>query len=137
MKTIYVMRELTGGGEEVTIVPVPCRGTVHAVRVVSDREMVATGKIKVGRGDIATAAYIVNTVTVPTGNTAAGTVLDGVPDDDYKGLIFDPDSDTSRENSMWIEDDGTLHDDAATVTIMITFDNSAFVEQKASEVGDD
>ena len=133
MKTIYIVRELTGDGEEVTIVPVPCRGTVHAVRVVSDREMVATGTIKVGRGDVATAAYVVNTVTAPTGNTAAGTILDGVPDATYGGLVFDPDSSTAANKSMWIEDDATLLAGAATVTIMITFDDSAYVQQAASD----
>lgn len=137
MKTIYVMRELTGGGEEVTIVPVPCRGTVHAVRVVSDLQMDAGGTLKIGRGDVDTAAYVVNTVMVPTGDTAAGTALDGVSDTTYGDLIFDPDSDTARENSMWIEDDATLHAGAATVTIMVTFDDSAYIEEEASEVGDD
>jgi sulfite reductase beta subunit-like hemoprotein len=133
MKTICVVRELGGGGSEVMIVPVPCRGTVHSVRVASNLQIDANGTLKVGRGDVATAANVVNTVTGPAGNTAAGTILDGVKDADYGDNVFDPDSDTAAYKSMWIEDDATFLGGAATVVIRIEFDDSAYIEQEASE----
>jgi len=133
MQTITVVRELGGGANELTYVPVPCRGTVSKVRVVSDTEMVATGWLKVGRGDVATAANVVNLVTVPTGNIAAGIALDGVLDADYKGNVFDPDSDTTAHQSMWLETDVNFFAGAATLTIQITYDDSAYILQTASE----
>ena len=133
MKTIIFITELTGDGSEVRYIPVPCRGTVHSVRVVSDLQMDAGGLLKFGRGDVATAANVVNTVTVPAGNVAAGTILDGVPDTTYKGNIFDPDSATAAHKTMWIEDDATFLGGAATITVRIKYDDSAFVEQAAKE----
>lgn len=133
MKTITIVRELTGGANELTYVPVPCRGTVSKVRVVSDTEMVVNGWLKVGRGDVATAANVVNTVTVPTGNITAGIALDGVPDTDYKGLVFDDTSDTIAYQSMWLETDVNFFAGDATLTIQITYDDSAYVELEASE----
>lgn len=129
MITMTIVRELTGGGSEVTYVPVPCRGTVNKVRVISDLQMDATGTLKIGRGAVATAANVVNTVTVPAGNIAAGVVLDGVPDATYRGNIFDPNSATAAHKSILIQDDATFLGGAATVTIQIEFDDSAFVRQ--------
>lgn len=133
MKTITILRELGGGADELTLVPVPYRGTVSSVRVVSDLQMDATGWLKVGRGDVATAANVVNLVTIPTANVAAGVVIDGVPDADYKGNIFDPDSATEAHKSMWIESDVNFLAGAATVAVQIKFDDSAYVAQAASE----
>jgi len=133
MKDLMVVRELGGGGSEVTFIPVPCRGIVHSVRVVSDLQMDANGTLKFGRGDVSTAAYVVNTVTGPAANTAAGTVLDGVKDTDYGDLVFDPDSDTVINNSIWMEDDGTFLGGAGTITVLIKFDDSAYIKQDPSE----
>jgi hypothetical protein len=128
MKKITVVRELTGAGSEITYVPVPYRGTVKGVKVVSDLQMDATGTLTVSRG-----ATTVNLVTVPTGNIAAGVVLAGVPDTTNKDLIFDPDSATAANKVIKIVDDATFLGGAATVTIEIEFDESAYVEQTASE----
>lgn len=128
MKDIVVVRELTGGGSEVTYVPVPCRGNIKSVRVVSDLQMDATGTLTIAR-DTTT----VNLVTVPAANVAAGVVLDGVPDTTNKGLIFDPDSATAAYKVIKITDDATFLGGAATVTILITYDDSAFVAQPAKE----
>lgn len=128
MKEIYVVRELTGAGSEVTYVPVPCRGTVKSVRVVSDLQMDATGTLVVSRGTTA-----VNTVTVPTGNIAAGVTLDGVPDATNKDLIFDPDSTTATDRVIKIADDAAFLGGAATVTIKIEYDDTAYVAQAALE----
>ena len=133
MKEIYLTTELGGGGQEVRFIPVPCRGVLHSVRVACDLQMDATGTLKFGRGDVATAANVVNTVTVPTGNVAAGTILDGVPDADYKNNVFDPDSDTAAHKSIWVEDDATFLGGAGTLTILATFDDSAYIEQEALE----
>ena len=128
MKTITVSRELGGGGSEVTYIPVPCRGNVNSVKVASDATMVATGTLTVSR-----AGDTVNLVTAPTGNAAAGVVVEGVPDSTNKALIFDPDSATATSKVLKLTDDATLHGGAATVIIVIEFDDSAYVEQAASE----
>lgn len=128
MKKITVVRELTGAGSEITYVPAPYRGTVKGVKVVSDLQMDATGTLTVSRG-----ATTVNLVTVPAANVAAGVILAGVPDATNKDLIFDPDSATAANKVIKIVDDATFLGGAATVTIEIEFDESAYVEQTASE----
>lgn len=132
MITITLLTELAAGGD-IRYVPVPCVGNVHSVRLACDTEMVATGTLKIGRGDPSTAAYCVNTATVPTGNTAVGVILDGVPDTTYKALIFDPDSSTAANRVLWIETDSTLLAGGATLSIRIEFDDSSYVEQTALE----
>ena len=126
MKELIVVRELTGAGSEITYVPVPCRGNIKSVRVVYDLQMDATGTLTIARG-----TDTVNLVTVPAGNVAAGVVLDGVPDTTNKGLIFDPDSATTAHKAIKITDDATFLGGAATVTILIAYDDSAYVQQKA------
>ena len=128
MKELIVVRELTGGGGEIAYVPVPCRGNIKSVRVVSDLQMDATGKLTIARG-----SDVVNLVTVPPGDIAAGVVLDGVPDATNKGLIFDPNSATATDKVIKITDDATFLGGAATVTILIAYDDSAYVQQKAVE----
>lgn len=128
MKTITVTRELGGGGSEVTYIPVPCRGNVHSAKIASDATMVATGTLIASR-----AGDAVNTITAPTGDAAAGVVVTGVPDTTNKALIFDPDSATATSKVILLTDDATLHGGAATVVIVIEFDDSAYVEQAASE----
>ena len=128
MKTITISRELGGGGSEVTYIPVPCRGNVHSVKVASDATMVATGTLTVSR-----AGDTVNLVTAPTDDAAAGVVVTGVPDSTNKALIFGPDSATATSKVLKLTDDATLHGGAATVIIVIEFDDSAYVEQAASE----
>lgn len=128
MKTITVTRELGGGGSEVTYIPIPCRGNVCSVKVASDAVMVATGTLIVSR-----AGDTVNLVTAPTGNAAAGVVVEGVPDTTKKGYIFDPDSTTAANKVILLTDDATLHGGPATVVVVIEYDDSAYVAQAASE----
>jgi hypothetical protein len=90
--------------------------------------MDATGTLVVSRGSTA-----VNTVTVPAGNVAAGTTLDGVPDVTNKDLIFDPDSTTAANRVIKIVDDATFLGGAATITVLIKYDESCYVKQTASE----
>lgn len=128
MKELVVVRELTGAGSEVTYVPVPCRCKLKSVRVVSDLQMDATGTLTFAGG-----GHTINLVTVPTGNIAAGAILDGVPDTTYGDTILDPDSDTANERVISITDDATFLGGAATVTILLTLDDSAYVAQDPSE----
>lgn len=133
MQTITVVRELTGAGTEVTYIPVPSRGTVHSVRVASDLQMDIGGTLKFGRGAVAVAANLVNTVTVPAVAVAAGTILDGVPDATYKGNVFDPDSATAAHQCILMQDDATFLGGAGTIVVSIEYDDSAYIAQAALE----
>ena len=127
MKDIYVNLYSAGGVEDYYI-PVPCRGVVNAAEYVANAKLVATGTITLARDTTA-----VNTATAPTGNTAAGTVLKGVPDPTNKGLIFNPDSDTAANTKIKVAFDETILGGAANVLLHITYDDSAYVEEAASE----
>lgn len=128
MKELIVVRELTGAGSEVTYVPVPCKGIVKSAKVVSDLQMDATGTLVISRG-----ATAVNTITVPAGNVAAGTTLEGVPDATNKDLIFDPDSSTAANQVIKITDDATFLGGAATITVLIEYDEHAMVTRTPKE----
>uniref|UniRef100_A0A6M3JU90 Uncharacterized protein n=1 Tax=viral metagenome TaxID=1070528 RepID=A0A6M3JU90_9ZZZZ len=128
MKDIYFVTELTGAGGEIRYIPVPSRGNVLSVRVASDLQMDAAGTLTFSRG-----ATTVNLVTVPAGNIAAGTILDGVPDTTSKGLIFDPSDTTAANKVIKMTDDATFLGGAATITVLIKYDDSAYVVQPASE----
>ena len=127
MKDIYVNLYSAGGVEDYYI-PVPCRGVVNAAEYIANATLVAAGTITLARDTTA-----VNTATAPTGNTAAGTVLKGVPDTTNKGLIFDPDSDTAANTKIKVAFDTTILGGAANVLLHITYDDSAYVEEAASE----
>ena len=127
MKTLTITTELAAAGET-RYVPVPCRGNVHSVRIASDLQIDAAGTVLVAR-----AGDTVNLVTVPGGNVAAGIILDGVPDTTNKALIFDPDSSTATDKVLKITSDVGFLAGAATVGIVIEYDDSAYVEQAASE----
>jgi hypothetical protein len=109
-------------------IPAPCRGVVVAARVACDINMVAAGTIIISRSTTA-----VNTLTVPTGDKAAGTVLDGVPDATNRDLIFDPDSSTAANRVIKIVADATMLAAAGNVSFHIKYDDSARVEQTPSE----
>lgn len=125
---LYAVRELTGAGSEVTYIPVPCPGIVKGVTVVSDLQMDAAGTLTVSRG-----SSTVNLVTVPTGNVAAGTTLDGVPDTTHKDLFFDPADATAANRVIKIVDDATFLGGAGTITVMIKYDEAASTTQTAKE----
>jgi hypothetical protein len=128
MMYLFATRELTGAGSEITYIPVPCRGIVKGVTVVSDLQMDATGTLTIAR-----ASTTVNLVTVPTGNIAAGVVLAGVPDTTNKDLVFDPDSATATYKVIKITDDANFLGGAGTITIMIKYDEHAAIAMAASE----
>lgn len=109
-------------------IPVPCRGTVKSVKVSCDVNMVATGTVILSRSTTA-----VNTITVPTGDKAAGTTLAGVPDATNKGLVFDPDSATVANNVIKVVADGTILASAGNMVFHIEYDDSAYVKQESLE----
>ena len=127
MKDIYINLYSAGGVEDYYI-PVPCRGVVKAFEVMANATMVATGTITLARDTTA-----VNTATAPTGDTAAGTVLKGAPDTTNKDLVFDPDSSTAANTKIKVSLDTNILGGAANVLLHITYDDSAYVAQAASE----
>jgi len=129
MRTIDLIITIATGGHTFYY-PVPVRGNVKSVRLACNATMVATGTLIVSRSSTA-----VNTVTIPTGNTAAGTIVDGTPNATIasRDLIFDPDSSTTTDQVLKFVTDSTFVDGAAMLSISILFDDSARVEQAASE----
>jgi hypothetical protein len=118
----------SAGGAETYYIPVPCRGVVKSLKVVANATMVATGTVILSRSTTA-----VNTATAPTGDTAAGILLTGVPDVTNKGLVFDPDSSTVANTKIKVVLDTTLLGGVANVLLMIEYDDSAYVAEPASE----
>jgi hypothetical protein len=127
MKDIYVNLYSAGGVEDYYI-KVPYRGVVKGLSVIANATMVATGTIVLGRGSTA-----VNTATAPTGDTAAGVELAGVPDTTNKDLVFDPDSTTVANTKIKVSFDTTILGGAANVTLLIKYDEYATVAQAALE----
>lgn len=127
MKEITVNFVVATGGETLYI-PVPCRGTVKSVKHVSNINSVATGTVICSRATTA-----VNTVTIPTDDIAAGLVTDGTPDTTNKYLIFDPDSATATDKVIKVVLDSDIHAGAGIDTLLIEFDDGAYVEMAASE----
>ncbi len=121
MKTLIFSAAIADAGNAFYI-PVPCRGNVKSVRVACDVNMVATGTVILSRG-----ATAVNTITVPTGDKAAGTVLDGVPDTTNKALIFDPNDDTAANKVIKVTADATILASAGNMVFTIEYDDSAYV----------
>jgi hypothetical protein len=109
-------------------VPVPCRGVVKGCRVTCDVNMVATGTVILSRSTTA-----VNTITVPTGDKAAGTVLDGVPDATNKDLVFDPDSDTVTDRVIKVVADATILASAGNMVFHVKYDDTATVAEASLE----
>lgn len=127
MKNILFSAPIADAGNTF-YVPVPARGVVKGVRVMCDVNMVATGTVVLSRSTTA-----VNTITVPTGDKAAGTVLDGVPDTTNKDLVFDPNSSTEAYKSIKIVADATILASAGNMMFNIQFDDYATVDQLALE----
>jgi len=127
MKTLTVTLVVATGGQTV-YVAVPCRGNVHSATLASNINSVATGTVILSRSTTA-----VNTITAPTADHAAGVITVGVPDTTNKALIFDPDSATATDNVIKIVFDSTIHAGAGIDTLTIMYDDSAYVEQEASE----
>jgi len=127
MKDIY-LNFYSAGGVEDYYIPVPCRGTVKSAEYMSNATMVATGTITLARSTTA-----VNTATAPTGDTAAGTVLVGVPDTTNKGLIFDPDSSTVANTKIKMSLDTTISGGVNNLLVHIVYDDSAYVVEASVE----
>lgn len=128
MKDIYINFYSAGGVEDYYI-PVPCRGVVKSAEYIANATMVATGTIKLARS-----STVVNTATAPTGDTAAGTALAGTADATNKGLIFDPASSTAVYTKIKMSLDTTILGGAANLLVHIVYDDSAYVNEPASEV---
>jgi hypothetical protein len=125
MKIITFVTEIAQAGNT-RYIPVPYRGTIKSIRLGCDAVMVADKTVIFSRG-----ATAVNTVTAD--DEAAGTILDGVPDTTNKGLVFDPDSDTATYQVIKMVSLAAFVAAAATLTVRIEFDDSAYIEQTASE----
>ena len=126
MKDLFIVLEVAATTAQSFYVPVPCRGNVCSVKAVYDAELDADETVTIGRGGTA-----VNLVT-PTDALAAGNVIDGVPDTTNKALIFDPDSTTAANKVLKIGIPNTF-DSASTLVLLVEYDDSAYVEQAASE----
>lgn len=127
MKDIIFSHAVADAGNTFYL-PVPCRGTLKGVRVTCDVNMVATGTVILSRSTTA-----VNTITVPTGDKAAGTTLDGVPDTTNKDLVFDPDSSTAANKVIKVVVDATILASAGNMMFHLKYDDSAHVAQSALE----
>jgi len=126
MEIMTLVTEITASGADTRYVPVPYRGTVHSVRASCDQTMVADKTIIVSRG-----ASAVNTATAD-GETA-GVILDGTPDTTNKDLVFDPDSSTAANRVLKIVVLTAFTGANGTLTLRIEYDESAYIEQTASE----
>lgn len=127
MKNIIVSLEVAATTAQDFYVPAPCRGSVRQMSCVYDAETDADETVTLARG-----GSDVNVVTPPGAATAAGTLMAGTPDSDYKNLVFDPDSDTTANKVFKISVPDTL-DTAGTLVVHIEYDDSAYVEQDPSE----
>ena len=125
MKTIYITRAITTAGLT-WYVPAPSRGNVASLKAVYNLESDLDETITLSRDTTA-----VNVATPPADTTAAGVSFAGVPSAN-KALIFDPASATAANRVIKIVIPGTI-DATVTVGLTIEFDDSAFVEQAASE----
>lgn len=126
MKTITFVTEITASGADTRYIPVPCRGTVHSAEYACDQTMVTDKTVILSRSTTA-----VNTATAAA--ETAGEILTGTPDTDNKGLIFDPDSSTAANKviKMVVLDGFTGSN--GTLTVKIEYDDSAYIQQDASE----
>lgn len=127
MKDLYINLYSAGGVEDYYI-PVPCRGVVKSFKVVANATLVAAGTITLARG-----ATAVNLLTAPTGDTAAGVLLTGVPDETNNALVFDPASATVANTKIKVSFDTNILGGAANVLLMIEYDESAYVKEAPLE----
>jgi len=104
-------------------VPVPCKGNIAKMVAVFQTDTVQPDDtIVASRG-----ATAVNTLTAVG---TAGLVMEtGVPDATNKGLIFDPDSSTAANTVIKLTPTG----DPGASLVLISFDDSAYVAEPASE----
>ena len=108
-------------------IPVPVRGIVKAVRAVYSQETDEDETVTIERG-----TTDVNVVTPPADATAEGVSIVGVPDTTNKDLIFDPASTTVANRVIKVTVPNTF-DTAGVLGLSIDYDESAAVEQAASE----
>jgi hypothetical protein len=112
-------------GIETFYFPVPCRGVVHSLKAAFDTAVAADDTVDIQRDSTS-----VNLIT--TGATTAGKVYTGTPDATNKDLVFDPDSSTEAYKMLKIVI-SALATKNTVVGITIEYDDSAYVEQAASE----
>ncbi len=126
MKHIRFVTEITASGADTRYIPVPCRGTVYSAKYACDQTMVDTKTVILSRSTTA-----VNTATAD-GETA-GEILTGTPDTTNKGLVFDPDSSTAAYKVIKMVVLDAFTGSNGTLAVDIEYDDSAYVEQTASE----
>jgi hypothetical protein len=108
-------------------ITVPCRGNIAKVYAVYDQETDEDEVFTLYRDSDA-----VCTITPPADATAEGTKINGVMDAINGGLIFDPDSATAANQVIKVGIPDTV-DTAGNLDLYIEYDDSAYVEQAASE----
>ena len=127
MKTLAFTFEIATTTAKNMYLPVPCRGNIASCKASygaeSDKDEVIT---------LTHNATAVATITPLADATAAGIVTEGVMDTTNGGLIFDPDSTTAAEQMIKVSVTNAT-DAGCTVGLIIEYDDSAYVEQAASE----
>ena len=123
MKTLSILVDSAGlVGPAVGYIPAPCRGNVAKVTAVWQTNAVTAN-------DTVTVARNTTTVNLVTAVSGDGLVPEvGVPDATNKGLIFDPDSATATDQVIKITPSA-----GGACLVQIEFDESAYVQQAASE----
>ena len=127
MKTFNVGFGVAATTAKTVYYPVTVRGTIAAIKCVYNQETDEDEIVTVARG-----GDTVYTVTPPADATAAGVVIDGVAHATNGQLIFDPDSDTGANKALKVSVPNTF-DSAGALRIVVSYDDSAYVEQTASE----
>jgi hypothetical protein len=116
----YITALVTSG--TVSYVPAPCRGTVNKVLAVWQTSSVTAN-------DTVTLARNTTTVNLVTASSGDGLVVEtGVRDTTNGDLVFDPASSTTTDQVIKV----TVSAGGACL-VLIFFDESAYVQQAASE----
>lgn len=127
MKTFNIGFGVAATTAKTAYYPVIVRGNIAAIKGVYNKETDADEVVTIARG-----SDTVFTITPPADATAAGTVIDGVAHATNGGLIFDPDSDTVTDKVIKVSVPNTF-DTAGALRLTVSYDNSAYVAQAASE----
>lgn len=127
MITIDVTIEVAATTAKDVYILAPARGVVVAAKAVYSEETDADETV-----DILRATTSVNKITPPGAATAEGTAITGVPDSTNKALVFDPASSTVANQVMKVSIPNTF-DTAGMLSLIISFDDSAYIEQTALE----
>lgn len=105
-----------GTSSKSAYIPVPKAGRVRNVRASWNQAVASDDTIALSKG-----ANTVNTLTVGADNTAAGGVVQGVPDSDNMNLSFDPNGDSAEDKAIKV-DISALESANTLITLVIDYD---------------